>query len=222
MVQHGRVRQPFETSRPPRKESETTLIRAIGKEQLGVFSDAVFAVIITIMVLQLRLPSQATFDALLQAWPTAVSYAVSYLLIAIIWINHHFLLRFAKDSTRRLILWNFTHMFSASLVPCATAWIADTRLASVPVFIYAAVILLVNLSYHAFAYEVVPRAAPEASAEGMRRKVLMRSLLTIFLFAVAMVLALRAPLVAFALVTLVLLTYSRPEIPQAFHVRPTR
>jgi uncharacterized membrane protein len=187
----------------------------IGRDTLGTFSDGVFAVIITIMVLQLRLPSHPTFAALLEEWPTAISYAVSYLLIAIMWINHHFLLRFANDSTPRLTLWAFTHMFTASLVPFATAWMADTRLAPVPVFVYAAVILLVNLSYHAFAYEVIPRATTEAVPRAIRRKALTRSLVTISLFVVAMVLSLRAPLIAFALVTCVLLTYARPEVPGA-------
>ena len=181
------------------------------RARLGSFSDAVFAVIITIMVLQLKLPAHATFASLLDEWPTALSYAVSYVLIAIMWINHHFLLGFAKELTPRLILWSFTHMFSASLVPFATAWVAETRFAPVPVFIYASVIVLVNLSYHAFAYEVVPRAQEGDTQK--RRKALSRSLLTLGLFSFAMVLSLRVPLLAFAIVTCVLLTYARPEIP---------
>ena len=187
--------------------------RSVGRERLGSFSDGVFAVIITIMVLQLKLPSQPTFGALFQEWPTALSYAVSYLLIAIMWINHHFLLRFANDSTPRLILSNFVHMFAASLVPFATAWVADSRLAAVPVFVYAAVIVLVNLSYHAFAYSVLPRADVQAVPAAMRRRALLRSLLTMGLFTIAMLLSLWLPLIAFGLVTCVLLTYARPEIP---------
>lgn len=183
----------------------------ITRARLGSFSDAVFAVIITIMVLQLKLPAQATFAAFLDEWPTALSYAVSYVLIAIMWINHHFLLSFAKGLSPRLILWSFAHMFCASLVPFATAWVAGTRFAAVPVFVYAAVIVLVNLSYHAFAYEVVPRA--EAGSAQMRRKALSRSFLTLGLFSFAMLLSLRVPLLAFAIVTCVLLTYARPEIP---------
>ena len=58
-------------------------------ERLGAFSDGVFAVIITIMVLDLRPPPQATLAALLPLWPAALSYAVSYLFIAIVWVNHH-------------------------------------------------------------------------------------------------------------------------------------
>ena len=172
-----------------------------------------FAVIITIMVLQLRLPAHPTFAALFDEWPTALSYVVSYVLIAIMWINHHFLLGLAKSLTPRVMLWNFTHMFSASLVPFATAWMAQTRFAPVPVFLYAATIVLVNLSYHAFAVEVVPGAETGDGQRVLRRRALSRSYLTLGLFSFAMVLALWLPLLAFALVTCVLLTYARPDIP---------
>jgi uncharacterized membrane protein len=186
----------------------------VTKERLAAFSDGVFAVIITIMVLQLRSPAHATFGALAQEWPTAVSYAVSYFLIVIMWINHHALWSFAKQSTAPLILWNFVHMFCASLVPFATAWVATTRIAAVPVFVYAAVIVMVNLSYHAFAHEVVPREYGEGSHAKPRRKALARSLLTLGLFTGAMLLSLKLPLAAFGLVTCVLLTYARPEVPE--------
>jgi uncharacterized membrane protein len=175
----------------------------------------VFAVIITIMVLQLKLPAHPTLAALFDEWPTALSYIVSYVLIAIMWINHHFLLGFAKSLTPRVILWNFFHMFCASLVPFATAWMAATRFASAPVFTYAATIVLVNLSYHAFAVEVVPGAEVSDEQRALRRTALSRSYLTLGLFSFAMVLALWFPLVAFAIVTCVLLTYARPEIPGA-------
>lgn len=188
------------------------MTQSITKERLAAFSDGVFAVIITIMVLQLKLPQHASFDALLAQWPTALSYVVSYFLIVIMWINHHFLWSFAKHSTPKLIFWNFAHMLSASLVPFATAWVAESRIAAVPVFVYAAVIILVNLSYHGFAYEVVPRVPEEADPK-IRRRALARSALTLGLFTAAMLLSLELPLAAFALVTCVLITYARPELP---------
>jgi uncharacterized membrane protein len=193
---------------------EHSVVRSITKERLGAFSDGVFSVIITIMVLQLRLPAQPSFAALLQEWPTALSYAVSYILIVIMWINHHFLWGFAQQSTPRLILWNFVHMFAASLVPFATAWVADTRMAPVPVFVYAAVIVMVNLSYHVFAYDVIPDAPNEHGDRAPRRIALARSMLTMALFTIAMLLSLTFPHLAFLLVTCVLLTYARPEVPR--------
>src|SRR2546427_7011476 len=71
-------------------------------DRLAAYSDAVFAVIVTIMVLELRAPDQPAFSALWPLWPTAISYAVSYLFIAIIWINHHYLMRFVGPPTLRL------------------------------------------------------------------------------------------------------------------------
>jgi uncharacterized membrane protein len=188
------------------------MIHAITKERLSAFSDGVFAVIITIMVLQLRPPETPTFHSLLEQWPTALSYVVSYLLIVIMWINHHFLWSFARHSTPKLIFWNFAHMLCASLVPFATAWVASSRIAAVPVFIYAAVIVLVNLSYHGFALAVIPRVNPGTCP---RQKALGRSYITLGLFTAAMALSLFIPLLAFAMVTCVLITYARPDLPVA-------
>ena len=70
-------------------------------ERLSTFSDGVFAVLITVLVLELRPPERPTFDALLALWPTGLSYAVSYLFIAIVWANHHYLMR---TPTRRLLV----------------------------------------------------------------------------------------------------------------------
>jgi uncharacterized membrane protein len=104
----------------------------------------VFAVIITIMVLELKPPEYPTFAALLPLWPTAMSYAVSYLFIAIVWMNHHHLLRFTDRPTPRLMWINFAHLFMVSLIPFSTVWVASTRLALAPAFVYAGVFVLVE------------------------------------------------------------------------------
>jgi uncharacterized membrane protein len=96
------------------------------------FSDAVFAVIVTVMALELKAADQAVFSALWPLWPTAISYVVSYLFIAIIWINHHHLMRFVGHPTLELMWINFVHLFIVSLPPLATAWIESTKLASSP------------------------------------------------------------------------------------------
>src|SRR5262245_44268393 len=77
--------------------------------RLATYSDAVFAVIVTLMVLELKAPEEPAFSALLPLWPTVISYAVSYLFITIIWINHHYLVRFLGPPTLGLIWINFVH-----------------------------------------------------------------------------------------------------------------
>jgi uncharacterized membrane protein len=184
-------------------------------ERLGAFSDGVFAVIITIMVLDLRPPSEATLAALLPLWPTALSYAVSYLFIAIVWVNHHHLLRFAEHATPRLIWVNFAHLFMVSLVPFSTAWVADTRLAAVPVFVYAAVFVLVNLAFRSFEREALAQAEAEEVSARMRRIARTRSFLMCGMCVIAMLVALKFPLWGFGLVCCVLLVYLQPEAPGA-------
>jgi len=181
-------------------------------ERLGAFSDGVFAVIITIMVLELKPPPQPSFAALLPLWPTGVSYAVSYLFIAIVWVNHHHLLRFAGHATPRLIWWNFAHLFAVSLVPVSTAWVAVTRFAAAPVAVYAAVFVMVNSAYVAFVWEVLAQAGVQKKVSPRMRQVTrVRSVVTLGTFAIAMVLSVKFPLWAFGLVTCVLFAYLRPE-----------
>src|SRR5260370_21288412 len=119
----------------------------VTQDRMNAFSDGVFAVIITILVLELRPPKEASFGALLELWPTGVSYAISYLFIAIVWVNHHHLLRFPDVATHRLIWGNFAHLFAVSLIPFAPAWIASTRLGAVPLAFYAGDIFLWKLPY---------------------------------------------------------------------------
>jgi uncharacterized membrane protein len=137
--------------------------------RLALFSDAVIAVIITVMVLELKAPEEPPFSALLPLWPTAISYAVSYLFIAIIWTNHHYLMGFVGPPTLRLIWINFAHLFMVSLVPFATAWIARTRLAAAPVALYTALFACVDIAYNVFEREILTRAEASQVSERARR-----------------------------------------------------
>jgi uncharacterized membrane protein len=127
-------------------------------ERLNAFSDGVFAVIVTIMVLELKAPEERSFSALLPLWPIALSYAVSYLFIAIIWINHHHLMRFVGPPTLTMIWTNFIHLFLVSLLPFATAWTAKTQLASQSVIFYAGLFICIDMAYNAFEYQALTNA----------------------------------------------------------------
>jgi uncharacterized membrane protein len=187
--------------------------RQANKDRVSLFSDGVFAVLITILVLELRPPQADTFSDLLPLWPTGLSYAVSYLFIAIVWVNHHHLFGYAEVATPRLVWFNFAHLFSVSLIPFATEWIADSRLAAAPVALYAAVFVLVNVTYLALCWEAVDRPAHEDVSQRVRRLLRMRSFVTIAVFAVAALVALGWPVVAMALICLCLVGYLRPDIP---------
>ena len=181
--------------------------------RLAAYSDAVFAVIVTIMVLELRAPDQPGFSALWPLWPTAISYAVSYLFIAIIWINHHYLMRFVGPPTLGMIWLNFVHLFMVSLLPFATAWVARTRLASAPVVLYAGLFVCIDVAYNAFEYHVLTRADATRVSAHMRRMARRRSLCVLAGFTTAMLVALVAPRVGFGLICAALILHFRLEAP---------
>ena len=191
-----------------------SVLRRATPERLSAFSDGVFAVLITVLVLELRPPELPTFKALLSLWPTWLSYAVSYLFIAIVWTNHHHLMRYATETTPRLMWFNFAHLFSVSLLPLSTAWMAVSELAPQPVAFYAAVFFLVNATYVCLIRELIDRAPVDEVSPRVRRIMRIRSITTLCLFAVAAVVALKYPLAGLGICICCLVVYLKPEPPE--------
>jgi uncharacterized membrane protein len=194
-----------------------TVLHRATPERLSAFSDGVFAVLITVLVLDLRPPEQPTFKALLSLWPTWLSYAVSYLFIAIVWTNHHYLMRYATEASPRLLWFNFAHLFSMSLLPLSTAWMAVSELAPQPVAFYAAVFFLVNATYVLLIWELIDRAPHREVSPRVRKVMYFRSITTLCLFAAAAVVALKYPLVGLGICISCLIVYLKPDPPEAAH-----
>lgn len=120
----------------------------MSKERLTAFSDGVIAIIITIMVLELKVPHEADWEALAKVLPTFLSYVLSFTFVAIYWNNHHHLL-FAAKRVNGTILWANTHLlFWLSLLPFATGWMGENHFVSLPVAVYGAVLLMPALAYY--------------------------------------------------------------------------
>jgi uncharacterized membrane protein len=192
---------------------DLTVLRRATPERLSTFSDGVFAVLITVLVLELRPPERPTFEALLSQWPTWLSYAVRYLFIAIVWTNHYFLLLFAAEATPRLLWFNFAHLFSMSLLPLSTAWMAVSELAPQPVAFYAAIFFLVNATYVCLVWEIIDRIPVDDAPPTVRRIMRFRSITTLSLFGVAAVVALKYPLAGLGICICCLIVYLKPDPP---------
>ena len=118
------------------------------KTRLEAFSDAVIAIIITIMVLELKVPHETSFDALMKLWPVFLSYAVSFLMLGIYWGNHHHLVHTIKE-VRGGILWANLHLlFWLSLVPFGTAWMGENHFEKNTVAAYALILDLCGIAYY--------------------------------------------------------------------------
>jgi uncharacterized membrane protein len=120
----------------------------MGKDRLAAFSDGVIAILITIMVLELRVPHGADLAALARVAPSFLTYVLSFVYLAIYWNNHHHLLH-TVGRVDGLILWANSHLlFWLSLVPAATAWMGENLPASLPVAVYGAVLLTSAIAYY--------------------------------------------------------------------------
>lgn len=120
----------------------------MGKDRLAAFSDGVIAIIITIMVLELKVPHGDDWTVLIGVLPKFISYVLSFIYLAIYWNNHHHLL-YIVTRVDGLILWaNSYLLFCLSLIPAATAWMGENPLAPVPTAVYGAILLMPAIAYY--------------------------------------------------------------------------
>src|SRR6516162_6127222 len=120
----------------------------MGKDRLAAFSDGVIAIIITIMVLELKVPHGSDWTALMAVTPNFVSYVLSFIYLAIYRNNHHHLLH-TVTRVDGLILWaNSYLLFWLSLIPAATAWMGDNFLAPIPTAVYGVTLLMPAIAYN--------------------------------------------------------------------------
>src|SRR5260370_2950844 len=120
----------------------------MGNDRLGAFSDGVIAIIITIMVLELKVPHGSDWTALMAVTPSFVSYVLSFIYLAIYWNNHHHLLH-TVTRVDGLILWANSHLlFWLSVIPVATAWMGQNLLTPLPTAVYGVVLLMPAIAYY--------------------------------------------------------------------------
>jgi uncharacterized membrane protein len=127
---------------------------ALSPARLEAVSDGVFAVILTIMVLDLRPPRDATLSGYLVLWPHFAIYALSFTVLATFWVNHRYLFSYLKRVDERVLWCNMTLLFFLSLIPFSTASVGENGLVGLTIAIYAAGMLATGLAFSALAVSV--------------------------------------------------------------------
>jgi uncharacterized membrane protein len=182
---------------------------SFSKARVEAFSDGVMAVIITIMVLDLKVPRSGDPAALVELWPSFAIYSVSFFLIALYWINHHGLLAQARHVTTGLLWANIGLLFVASLIPFATAYVAETRLAPFPTAVYAglqcACAVAFNVMFRAIALQRDDQAFQQG-AKARRRQ----NHIAVGIYALSTLVAFIRPTIAVLLFAVVALAYVAP------------
>jgi len=182
----------------------------MGKGRIEAFSDGVLAIIITIMVLEMKTPPDATLGGLRPLLPVFSSYVLSFLAIGIYWSNHHHMLYV----TRRInggVMWANLHLlFWLSLVPFVTRWMGDSHFAPVPTMLYGVILLLAGLAYWLLEHAILKaegEGSTLAAAVGSDRK----TKVSVLVFAVAIPLALLHPWIAGILYACAILLWLVPD-----------
>lgn len=118
------------------------------KNRLEAFSDGVLAIIITIMILELKQPVSDSWGDFLKLWPTLLTYLLSFLFISIYWVNHHTIIHQASQVNYPILWCNIAWLFVMSFIPFTTAWIGTHPTSFAPVCLYFADMLLACLTFH--------------------------------------------------------------------------
>jgi uncharacterized membrane protein len=132
------------------------------KDRMLAFSDGVFAVIITIMVLDLKPPATATFESLRILWPDLCTYLISFLYVGIYWNNHHHMLTTAEKINGKILWANLHLLFWLSLIPFSTSWLGQSWPAGPPIVVYASVLFMCGIAYSILQAKIIHLQGPES------------------------------------------------------------
>jgi TMEM175 potassium channel family protein len=182
----------------------------MSKERLAAFSDGVIAIIITIMVLELKVPHGDDWTALSKLWPVFLSYMLSFIYIAIYWNNHHHLLHTVKR-VNGSILWANTHLlFWLSLIPFATGWMGENNFAELPTALYGVALFMPAVAYYILQFAII-KSEREKSMLAKAIGTDLKGKISPLLYMAAIGLAFLKPWISCAIYTLVALMWLVPD-----------
>jgi uncharacterized membrane protein len=182
----------------------------VNKNRLEAFSDGVIAILITIMVLELKVPHEADLDALRPLIPVFLSYVLSFVFLGIYWNNHHHLIQAIRQVNGR-ILWANQHLlFWLSLIPFVTAWMGENNFAALPVALYGGVLLLCAIAYTILTLALIAHHGQDSAiAIAMGKD--FKGKISIGVYALAILLAFVNPRISCGLYILVAIMWLTPD-----------
>jgi uncharacterized membrane protein len=185
--------------------------RIMGPGRLEAFSDGVIAILITIMVLELKVPASHEPAALVSLWPVGLSYLLSFLMIAIYWVNHHGLFHRCRGVNNAVLWTNMAFLFCISLIPFATAYMGENRFAPFATALYAGSLLLAGLSFVPMRSAVERQLEDDADDRRIGRRAAIKNWISVALYAASMPLAYVHPAITLALAYVVAAIYFLPN-----------
>ena len=183
----------------------------MSKGRVEAFTDGVIAIIVTIMVLELKVPHGTDAAALLTLWPTFVAYAISFITVAIFWVNHHQMFHQAKQIDHVVIWANLVWLFFLSLVPFFTAYLGESHVTPLAAMLYSGSMMVVAIAYLGVRITLAREFRNDPAYRAAHRVALCKHFISIAAYAVTLPLALVHPYIPVAAVLLVSAAYFLPD-----------
>lgn len=181
------------------------------KGRLEAFSDGVIAIIITIMVLELKVPEHGKdLAALVSLWPFFLSYVLSFVYVGIYWNNHHHMLYLVSNITGGTLWANLNLLFWLSLIPFGTSWMAENHFSSIPVAVYGCILLMCGAAYTLLARILAKYCAKNAELEQAIGND-WKGLLSVIIYILSIAVAFKWPVISCALYVIVACIWFIPD-----------
>jgi uncharacterized membrane protein len=180
------------------------------KGRLEAFSDGVIAIIITIMVLEIKVPHEVSLEALYKLFPVFISYVISFLYVGIYWNNHHHLLQSVKKVDGHVLWSNMFLLFSLSLIPFASGWMGENHFEGLTVVLYGVVLFLCAIAYYGLTLSLLKNHSIDSTihkAIGNKFK----ERISLVGYILGLILCAWAPLVSVGIYSLVALIWLYPD-----------
>ena len=178
--------------------------------RLEAFSDGVLAIIITIMVLELKAPEEVSLQALIPKTPIFISYLLSFTYVGIFWNNHHHLFQITEKVSGKVLWANLHFLFWLSLIPFATSWLGENHIDSVPLALYGFTLLMSGFAFSILQYVIIN----EHDKDFALRKILgkrVKEKLSLLLYIIGIVFSFFIPLIAIVCFVIVALIWLIPN-----------
>jgi uncharacterized membrane protein len=183
----------------------------MGKGRVEAFSDGVIAIIVTIMILELHTPTEPTLSALLKIAPSFLSYLLSFLLVAIMWVNHHHFMHATREVNARLLWLNMNLLFWMSLVPFVTDFMGKNHNQPFPVALYGLDLACCSVAFLLLRAELVRQCRHDPELAEYHSKMLRKNAWSVILYVLAATLAYVRVEVAYLIFVFIPATYFLPE-----------
>ncbi|MGV6827865.1 MAG: TMEM175 family protein [Flavobacteriales bacterium] len=180
------------------------------RNRLEAFSDGVLAIIITIMVLEFKIPEEASLDGLSTLLPKFFSYILSFMYVGIYWSNHHHMMFTIKEVNGKILWANLHLLFWLSLIPFATAWVGESYFAPIPVMLYGIILFMSGTAYNILQVQIIKFSGKNSTLSKAIGKAYKEKIGT-FLYIIAIGLSYFTPIIAIVLYIIVAMMWWIPD-----------